>query len=146
MEQNLPEIQYIEDYLMGKLNEEEKAEFLKKMKDDPDFAKKVKQQYIIMQRIRQMAIKKSIAGIHKAYTNKQRFSFRNIIYNPKNAFLTFLGIILIAFIIWEAEQNNKPKENEPERIIQNEQLKDSTHLSDSILNMEDTLTYEIENP
>ena len=145
MEQNLPEIQYIEDYLMGKLNEEEKAEFLEKMKKDPVFAKKVKQQYLIMQRIRQMAIKKSIAGIHKAYTKKQRFSFRNIIYNPKNAFLTFLGIILIAFIIWETDQNNKPKENKPE-IILKKQLKDSINPADSTFNMHDTLIYEIENP
>ncbi|MCF6241817.1 MAG: hypothetical protein L3J74_10800 [Bacteroidales bacterium] len=121
MEKHLQEIQYIEDFLLGKLNDKEKAEFEQKLKTDAEFAKKVKQQALIMKRIRQIAIKKSIGRVHNSYLRRQRFSFRNIVKNPRNAFLTFLGIILIGYLVWEAEMqiNNQEEEKVIEQIQKN---------------------------
>ncbi len=136
MEKNLLEIQYIEDYLLGKLGDKEKAEFERKVKTDEKFAKKVKQQALIMQRIKQIAIKKSIARVHNSYLKRERFSFHNVIKNPRYAFLTFLGVILIGYLVWEAETENRDTKQEH---IETEQVEQYAPVEEIQKNSTDTL-------
>ncbi len=141
MEKILHEIQYIEDYLLGKLDDAEKVKFEKRLKTDADFAKKVKHQALIMKRVRQIAIKKSISRAHNNYLRKQRFSFCNIVKNPKNAFLTFLGILLIGFLVWEAETENRSKRQNPmEETEQVESVEEIQKNSTDTLKINDSIS------
>ena len=70
MRPELNEIQYIEEYLQGKLAGPKKLEFEKSMLDNPEFKQKVELQQQLMQGIENRALRNSIA---KAYS-KFKFS------------------------------------------------------------------------
>lgn len=145
MDKHLLEIKYIEDYLLGKLDDQEKTAFEKRLKTDANFAQKVKKQALLMKRIEQIGLKKSISKAHNNYLRKQRFAFRNIVKNPQNAFLTLLGILLIAYLVWEAElQNQNKSPNKIEEVEQFAPVDELQKNNNDTLNLNDSISSKID--
>ncbi len=105
MKPELEEIKYIENYLLDRLNKEEKAVFERKIENDPEFARLVKMQKVVMRRVQQIALKQSVNNAHRSFIRRQRFSFKNSVFKYSvNSILTIIGIVLIGYAIWH---NNK---------------------------------------
>jgi hypothetical protein len=101
MNQELEEIKNIEDYLLERLNEKEKAAFKEKMLKEPDFARRVETQRVVVKRIQQIALKQSIKKVHRSFLIKRKFSFKNNVFRYTfNIVLTIIAIALVAYAIW----------------------------------------------
>ena len=101
MKPELEEIKYIEDYLLERLSNEEKSAFQEKMQNEPDFARRVETQRVVVRRIQQIALKQSVKKVHQSFLIKRKFSFKNNVFRHTfNIVLTIIAIALVAYAIW----------------------------------------------
>ncbi|RLD72939.1 MAG: hypothetical protein DRJ10_18360 [Bacteroidetes bacterium] len=101
MKPELEEIKYIENYLLDRLSQDEKAVFESKLINDPEFARLVKMQRVVMMRVQQIALKQSVTSAYKGYLRRQKFSFKNSVFKYSvNSLLTIIGVLLIAYAVW----------------------------------------------
>lgn len=98
MRDALNEIETIENYLLGKLSLEEELAIERKIEVDTDFARKVKEQEIIVSRIKTIDLKEQIRAAHELHVNTGNSSWlsqKGWTYLS----LTF-SIALISFSFW----------------------------------------------
>ena len=77
MRPELEKIKYIEDYLLGNLNNQEKADFEKQMEQDPGFAAEVEHTRLILSRVKSISYRKEIQAAHRRHLSKSQFFPRN---------------------------------------------------------------------
>jgi len=114
MRPELEEIQYIEDYLLNKLSKEKKAELELRMQTDHEFAQKVEAQRILIQRVRHLSSKRSVAIAHRSYMNKQHFPFK--LRGTKSFFMSIFSLsllVIIGYLVWESDEINSETEKDP---------------------------------
>ncbi len=107
MRPELEEIKYIEDYLIGNLDEQQKKEFDERLKTDPEFASSVMLQKIVTKRVNRLGIKHSVAMAHRKHTQRNTFLFkRRPNKNFFRSFFTLILILLIGYLIISTESEN----------------------------------------
>ncbi|MBN1250652.1 MAG: hypothetical protein JXR51_15010 [Bacteroidales bacterium] len=107
MRPELEETKYIEYYLLNKLSEEEKSKFELRIKNDSEFAEKVKMQELLIKRVGIISIKQSISQAHRSFLQRQKFSFSNKTF--KYSFNTIITIISVVIVSYLALEINTPK-------------------------------------
>jgi len=106
MRPELEELQNIEDYLLNKLNKEAMQTFELKMQNDEEFAQKVEVQRILIQRIKHLSVRQSVAQSHRNYLKKQNFSFRLNISGKFYLSIFSISIVLIvAYLVFTSDDN-----------------------------------------
>jgi hypothetical protein len=151
MRPELNEIEYIEKYLLGKLDKAEKLEFDKALLSDVDFKEKVELQKSLIEGVKNIAIKKAIS---KAY---KKFKF-----NTKLKWGVGFGVILlvvgsVAFLNLQKNQDTDSIEEDfkketgidlPISEITGGSLKLQEFIidgsRDTVINTEDGIVYAIE--
>lgn len=117
MRPELEEIKYIEDYLLNKLSPEQKGEFEKRVKSDPEFAQKVKLQKVLLKRVNRLSLKHTVAQAHRKHTQRNTFMFKR----NKNFFKSFISLILVlvvAYLIYLSDQEVNEQKNELDSLKQ----------------------------
>jgi hypothetical protein len=75
MRPELNEIEYIEKYLLGKLDKAEKLEFDKALLSDTDFKEKVELQKSLIEGVKKIVIKKAITKAYKKFKFNTNFKW-----------------------------------------------------------------------